>query len=363
MEEYYLMWLSRIHGMGYKRVESLIEHFGSATAVWAAHSSEFLEVKNLGEVMANRIIASRKEAPLEEWIEELEEKEISFLSVYHPRYPWLLREIADPPVGIYLKGVLPENERSMVSIVGARRCSRYGAGVAYGIAKDLAKANIVVVSGMALGIDAKAHQGILDGGGQTIAVLGCGVDCCYPEENRGLMERIKENGCLLSEFPPGTTPVPQNFPRRNRIISGLSPMTVVVEAGKRSGTLITADQALENGRDVYVVPGNVTSAYSKGTNNLIKQGCPVVTEYQDILNALGITYNERERANFTKKISMNLSDDEEIVYRQIGEEPKTAEEICGVLSLPIQTVQYALTLLEVAGHIVKQPQSGYIRAF
>jgi len=363
MEEYYLMWLSRIQGMGYKRVHLLIEHFGSATAIWKADPKEFFKVKSFGEMMANRIIVSKKEAVLEEWIAELEAKEIRFLSVYHPRYPYLLREIADPPVGIYIKGVLPENERNMVSIVGARRCSRYGADIAYRISKDLAKVNIVVVSGMAMGIDAKAHQGVLDGGGQTIAVLGCGVDVCYPEENRKVMERIIENGCLLSEFPPGTKAIPQNFPRRNRIIGGLSPMTVVVEAGKRSGTLITADQALENGRDVYVVPGNITSAYSKGTNDLIKQGCPIVTEYQDILLAFGITYNERERVNFTKKIVGDLSWQEKLVYQQMSQESKTAEELCEILSLPIQTVQYALTLLELAGHIIKQPQSGYIRAF
>lgn len=165
----------------------------------------------------------------------------------------------------------------------------------YDIAKDLGKTNVIVVSGMARGIDSEGHRGILDGGGKTIAVLGCGVDICYPAENKELMERIIENGCVISEYPPGMPAVAKNFPNRNRIIAGLSKMVVVVEAGKRSGTIITADLALDYGREVYAVPGNVTSALSYGTNALIKQGCPIITEGSDILSALGMHIKKQKR--------------------------------------------------------------------
>lgn len=177
------------------------------------------------------------------------------------------------------------------------------------------------------------------------------------------MERIAENGCIVSEYPPGTPAVPGNFPRRNRIIAGLSKMVVVVEAGKRSGTLITADLALDYGRDVFVVPGNVTSSTSKGTNDLIKQGCPIVTEGMDILYALGIAYQEEEKTKFQNKTAENVSAEEQEVLALIeGGDPVSAETLCRRLHKDIQDVQYILSLLELSGYIIKIPQAGYIRA-
>ena len=362
MEEYYLMWLSRVEGVGIKRIRMLLDYFQSAEAVWNAQREQLLSVKGIPEKTIDAILCDRDENKLNRWIEELEEKEIQFYSFLLPRYPDLLKEIYSPPIGIYVKGTLPEDDIDKVSLVGARRCSRYGASVTYQIAKDLGKANIVVVSGMAKGIDAMAHKGIIDGGGQTIAVLGCGVDICYPAENRELMEKIIKNGCLISEYPPGTEPSPHHFPNRNRIISGLSKIVVVVEAGKKSGTLITADLALESGRDVFVVPGNVTSALSQGTNNLIKQGCPVVTESNDILLELGITYKEEERQAFSTQVATKLTPEEREIYNEIfDKEPVLAETICRKLHKNIQEVQYILSLLEIAGYIRKVRQAGYIR--
>lgn len=361
MEEFYLMWLSRVEGIGFKRANQLLEHFGSAEAIWHAEPAEIRQVfpDKMGEVL----IVSRDEEQLNEWIIELEEKQIDFYSYWHPRYPKLLREIYSPPLGIYVRGELPDDEIDTVAIIGARKCSRYGATVAYQIAKDLGKTNIIVVSGMARGIDSEGHKGILDGGGKTIAVLGCGVDICYPPENRELMEHIIQNGCILSEYPPGMPAVPGNFPARNRIIAGLSKMVVVVEAGKKSGTLITADMALEYGRDVYVVPGNVTSALSYGTNALIKQGCPIITEGKDILIALGIAYKDEEKVKFKIKTAENISAEEKEVYSLIEEDtPISAEALCRKLQKEIQEVQYILSLLELSGYIVKIPQAGYVRA-
>ena len=363
MEEYYLMWLNRVDGFGFKRVNQLLEHFGSAEALWHAEPAEIRAFRGLSEKMAELLISSRDEDQLNDWIIELEEKEIEFYSYWHPRYPRLLREISDPPLGIYVRGELPDDDIDTVAIIGARKCSRYGATVAYDIAKELGKTNVVVVSGMARGIDSEGHKGIMDGGGKTIAVLGCGVDICYPPENQELMQRIAENGCVISEFAPGMPAMPGNFPSRNRIIAGLSKMVVVVEAGKKSGTLITADLALDYGRDVFVVPGNVTSALSKGTNELIKQGCPIITEGNDILIALGIAYKEEEKVKFKIKSAENISAEEKEIYDLMeAETPISAETLCRKLHKDIQDVQYILSLLELSGYIIKIPQAGYIRA-
>ena len=361
MEEFYLMWLTHIEGIGFKRANQLLEHFGSAEAIWQAEPAEIRKIAS--DKTGELIITSRDEDQLNEWIIELEEKQIDFYSYWHPRYPKMLKEIYNPPLGIYVRGELPDDDIDTVAIIGARKCSRYGATVAHDIAKDLGKANIVVVSGMARGIDSEGHRGILDGGGKTIAVLGCGVDICYPSENRQLMERIIENGCIVSEYPPGMPAVPGNFPARNRIIAGLSKMVVVVEAGKKSGTLITADMALDYGRDVYVVPGNVTSALSYGTNALIKQGCPIITEGSDILMALGITYKEEEKEKFKRKTAENISVEEKEVFDLIEDgTPIPAEALCRRLHKDIQEVQYILSLLELSGYIAKVPQAGYVRA-
>lgn len=363
MEEYYLMWLSRINGIGIKRARLLLEHFGTAEAIWNATPAEIRAAACITEKMADALLLSRSEGQLDEWIVELEEKEIAFYSFYHPRYPRLLKEISDPPLGIYVRGELPDDDIDTVAIIGARRCSRYGATVAYEISKELGKTNVVVVSGMARGIDSEGHRGIMDGGGKTIAVLGCGVDICYPAENQELMERIVQNGCVLSEFPPGMPPVASNFPSRNRIIAGLSKMVVVVEAGKKSGTIITADLALDYGRDVFVVPGNVTSALSYGTNALIKQGCPIITEGNDILINLGIAYKEEEKVKFKIKTAENISAEEKEVYALIEDgDPISAETLCRRLHKDIQDVQYILSLLELSGYIEKIPQAGYVRA-
>lgn len=361
LEEYYMMWLSRIANVGIHKVKALLNYFGTAEAIWKASEREIQQVKGIGSQISQCIQYAKNETQLEKWIEELEQKEIQYISIQNEQYPYLLKQIFDPPIGLYVKGFFPDDNIDKVSIVGARKCSSYGSSVAYRLAKDLAKANIVVVSGMATGIDGIAHKGILDGGGQTIAVLGTGVDICYPLEHKELMERIIQNGCVISEYPPGSKGYPKNFVKRNRIISGLSAMTIVVEAGKKSGTFITADQALENGREVFVVPGNITSALSEGTNDLIKQGCPIITESDDVLYALGIAYNENEKQAFQRNMSENMEKEEKEVYDCIGKEAIDAETISRTLKRSIQEVQYSLTLLEVMGRIKKLPQIGYIR--
>lgn len=362
MEEYYLMWLSRLMVHQGNKARALLQYFGSAEAIWKADAEAISTCPLLSAKAVQSILQNRNPEQLDEWIAELEEKAISFYSCYHRDFPYLLNQIYNPPLGIYVRGELPEDEIDKVGVIGARRCSQYGASVTYRMTKELGRTNVIVVSGMAKGIDSMAHRGIIDGGGRTIAVLGCGADVCYPPENRELMENIINHGCVLTEYPPKTPAVGYHFPHRNRIISGLCKMIVVVEAGKKSGTLITADLALESGRDVFVVPGNVTSPLSQGTNNLLKQGCPAITESGDILFELGISYKKGEQESYTRTIAENLSPEEQAIYELLSEtEPMCAEEISHKLNYNIQDVQYMLSLLEISGHIRKRRQAGYIR--
>ena len=220
----------------------------------------------------------------------LRERGLRFLARSAPRFPPLLRAVHDPPVGLFLRGDADEEllARPSVAVVGARACSPYGAHVARMLGRELAAAGLVVVSGLARGIDAEAHRGALEAGGLTVAVLGCGVDRDYPASHRDLARRICERGLVVSEYGPGVEPAPWRFPARNRIVAGLATATVVVEARERSGALITADFALEEGREVFAVPGEITSALSAGANALLRQGATALTSSGDVLEALGV---------------------------------------------------------------------------
>ncbi|HVM18092.1 MAG TPA: DNA-processing protein DprA [Gaiellaceae bacterium] len=215
---------------------------------------------------------------------------LRFLPRSDPRFPPLLRAIHDPPVGLFLRGVPGEEllARPAVAVVGARACSPYGRHVARMLGRELAAAGLVVVSGLARGVDGEAHRGALEAGGATVAVLGCGVDRDYPASHRNLAARICERGLVVSEYAPGVEPAPWRFPARNRIVAGLAAATVVVEARERSGALITADLALEEGREVFAVPGEITSALSAGSNALLRQGATALTCVADVLEALGV---------------------------------------------------------------------------
>jgi DNA processing protein len=205
-----------------------------------------------------------------------------------PRYPPLLSQLHDPPAQVYVRGASDALAAPAVAIVGARSCSPYGAQVARDLGRELATAGVVVVSGLARGIDGEAHRGALAGAGRTIAVLGCGIDRDYPRSHAELAQRIRESGAVISEYPPGVEPAPWRFPARNRVIAGLCLATVVVEARERSGALITADFALELGRDVFAVPGEITSALSAGTNDLLRQGAAPLLSARDVLGILGL---------------------------------------------------------------------------
>ena len=255
------------------------------------------------------------------------------------RFPPLLRAIYDPPPRLYLRGAAEDVlARRTVAVVGARSCSPYGAHVARRLGRELAAAGLVVVSGLARGVDGEAHRGALEAGGLTVAVLGCGIDRDYPAAHSDLARRIREGGLIVSEYEPGVEPAPWRFPARNRIIAGLSTATVVVEARERSGALITADLALEEGRDVLAVPGEITSAFSAGTNALLKLGAAPCTGAADVLEVFGLT----QEARAAPKVS-------EQAAKVLAALPAGADDVARVTGLEAPTVAVALAELELAG--------------
>ncbi|MEA3459824.1 MAG: DNA-processing protein DprA, partial [Chloroflexota bacterium] len=284
----YWVGFNIVQGIGPVRLRRLLDHFGDLEAAWRASSHELQEARLDRRSLAN-LLKTREEISLDKEMEKIERRGIKVLTWEDDAYPARLLNIYDPPPMLYLKGeILPQDEWA-VAVVGTRGATVYGKEAAREIAGGLARNGITVVSGLARGIDSQAHRAALEAGGRTIAVFGSGIDIVYPPRNRKLAERIIKRGALLTEYPLGTPPEGSNFPPRNRIISGLCLGVVVVEAGERSGALITADYALSQGRDVFAVPGNIFRKKSVGTNKLIREGAIPVLSIQDILEELNLT--------------------------------------------------------------------------
>lgn len=308
----YAYWLANISGMTSARIEAVRQVCGSAQELYGMGEERLRKIQGIAAKDVENILHSKKIWNIErEWI-SLQERGIGFVSKEDERYPQKLINIRNPPYALYYLGKLPNENRKRVAIVGARTRSAYGSQLADKLAGTLAKAGVDVISGMARGIDADGHKGALDAGGETYAVLGCGVDICYPRSNRYLYEQIPQQGGILSEFPLGTAPLSSLFPQRNRIISGLSDYVVVVEARLKSGSLITADYAMEQGREIYAFPGRVTDVLSQGCNRMIQQGAGVITSVEDFLMELKL-----ETANFDGQLDFRknlLEKDELLVY-------------------------------------------------
>ena len=276
-------------------------------------------------------------------------------------YPQKLRPYKGMPKTLYVLGKLPDPTRPAVAVVGARRSTPYGNAIARQFSKELAGKGVQIISGLAWGIDAAAHAGALEGGGNTYAVMGCGVDVCYPAGNRPLYERILQDsrGGIISEQEPGRPPLAGFFPARNRIISGLSDLVLVVEAREKSGSLITADQALEQGKDVYVVPGRITDELSRGCLNLLKQGAGLADSPKTLLEALHVTENGMCKNTSDGKIL--LAKDEDIVYSWIRLQPVSLEELVKKTGFPVAKVLQTLVLLQMEGHIREVRKNEYVR--
>jgi DNA processing protein len=289
------------------------------------------------------------------YVAELERRGFRFVARTEARFPRLLRAIHDPPPGLFLRGEADPSllSRPAVAVVGARACSAYGSAVARMLGRELAAAGLVVVSGLARGVDAEAHRGALEAGGLTVAVLGCGVDRDYPASHRELARRIAEAGLIVSEYAPGVEPAPWRFPARNRIIAGLARATVVAEAREASGALITADLALEEGREIFAVPGEITSALSAGSNALLRLGATPLTSATDVLEALGVEPAPPAAA-------AELGEEAERLLGRIRDGPCSADELARTAGLSAGRVGVLLSELELAG--AAQESAGVYRA-
>lgn len=289
----------------------------------------------------------------------LQEQEERCISVSQPEYPHRLRELPDMPACLYVRGRLPAEDKPTVGIVGARNCSGYGRHVAWEYAKVFSSCGVQVVSGMALGIDGESHRGALQGHTPTFAVLGCGTDICYPRGNRDLFEKIPLTGGLVSEYPQGAPPAGWHFPARNRLISGLADALLVVEAKKKSGSLITVDCALEQGKTVFAVPGRVTDTLSEGCNGLIAQGASIALSPEKVLNELGVdTYSKKGDG---KKKNLGLARDLDLVYSCVGFKATDYETLIRGSGYPPGQVLSILTELQLMGLVEEVGKNHYIR--
>ncbi len=353
----YLNALHKINGVGPQKMRMLMEFFPSAEAAWTADLFA-LGQSGVGEALAGKIFSQRAGIdPALEWA-KLEKDHIRMLSENDEDYPRLLREIPTAPYILYMKGEMDLNA-PMISIVGSRQHSDYGAQAAYALAKALAQAGITVVSGMAYGIDSVAHRGALDGGGKTIAVLGNSLDekSIHPVSNLKLSREIAASGCLLSDFPVETHASIGTFPARNRLVAGLSMGTLIVEAGEKSGTLITANLALEFNRDVFAIPGPIFSPQSTGTNTLIKNGAKVVTSIKDILEEMRW---EKTPEKLIPPTRTAQTPEEEMLLHLLSSDPIHIDNLAKLSKLGTVSVSATLSLMEIKGWVRNIGGQNYI---
>jgi len=333
-----------------QRLWPVLRARGGAAGLFAATEEELVELLGSGE-RARAVLRSPEDREADRWAAQVERMGWRLLTAFDPEYPALLSEIADPPFLLYAWGDLERLKLPAVAVVGSRNATRYGRDVAAALSRSLSDAGLAIVSGFARGVDAAAHAAALEGAGGTIAVLGCGLDVDYPREHAQLKEAIVAHGLLLSEYPPGEEPHSSNFPIRNRIIAGLSSGVVVVEASKRSGSLITARLANDSGRDVFAVPGSVFSGTSAGTHELLRDGAILCRGAQDVLAELFPAIGEPGGgAGVEAKARLALSAEARLVFQTLQrEQDASAEELAQATDLPAAMVLAALFELEEAG--------------
>ena len=356
--------LHLVPGLGSRSIQKLIDRFGHPERVFRAGLKELQSGTGLSEDVAGRIRRREFSNDPRCELERVERLGGRVLTFRDPDYPRALRQIPGPPMVLYLRGSDLPASREMVTLVGSRTPTPYGVKTAKALAFGLAERGIGVVSGMARGIDAAAHWGALEAGGYTVAVLGTGVDRVYPRANRELFTRLLERGTVLSEFPLGTPPEGRNFPMRNRIVSGLSRGVVVVEAARRSGSLITASLALDQGREVMAVPGSVRSGRSAGCHFLLKQGAALAETADDILEVLGLdrSAGPGNRHPDSEETGAPLEPNERRVYDMLGDDPVHIDEIIAATGMAVQQVLGLLTRMELTGRIEQLPGKMFVRA-
>lgn len=365
----YRYWLACLKGLGNRKKRQLAAYFGSAEDLFRAGEERILECRILLPQQKELICAERKSRDLKAELECFLAAGGFLVTTEDSGYPELLKQIPDHPYGLFFRGevlekgkMCPWEKRPAVAIVGARNCSAYGRKVSYELGYALGKAGCIVVSGMAKGIDGAAHLGCLDAGGMTIAVLGCGTDVCYPQEHSNLYQRIIREGVLMSEYTEGTQPLGRHFPARNRLISGLASQVIVVEAKEKSGSLITVDFALEQGKDIYVVPGRLTDPMSAGCNRLIDQGAGIICSVDDYLRRC-IEKGERQVTveKIKEKENFILEKEERLVYSCLDFYPKGLDQLQGETKLEILPLLAAVMRLCDLGLIQENFKNQYVR--
>ena len=345
----YWVGFSLIPGIGRVRLTQLENYFGSLEKAWQAAPAELKQaVLDRGAIQA--ITSWRPKISLEAEMEKLDRYGVKVLTYNDPSYPSRLKEIYDYPPLLYVRGSLLPQDEWCLAVVGTRRATVYGRQVTEEIVTDLAQSKITIVSGLAKGIDSVAHQAALAAGGRSIAVFACGLDIVYPADNANLARQIIQQGSLISEYPLGTRPKADNFPRRNRIMSGLSLGVLITEADETSGAMITAHMALEQNREVFAIPGSILSPASRGTNHLIQEGAKLVRDYTDILEELNLMNVARQ---MEMREAIPASDTESLLLKHLGAEPTHVDEVCRSSGLPISTVSSTLAMMELKG-LVKQ---------
>jgi DNA processing protein len=357
--------LNRIAGVGQVSYARLLERYGSPGKVFQAELEDLLSIEGMRKNTALAIVKFKKAEKIDRELDELEKNGVGILTLHDPLYPPLLAKIHDPPPYLYYKGAPSIQDGRCLALVGSREGTDYGIRMTERLAWSLSKNGLTIVSGMARGIDAAAHQGTLMAGGRTVAVLGSGLDVIYPPENEKIFDQIVERGLVCSEFPLGTLPERQNFPIRNRIISGMSLGVVIVEATQRSGSLITARLALDQGREVFAVPGSIESYKSSGTHRLIKQGAKLVEHARDILEELHWQEPfESKEAGADPQVASGapaLSEQEKQIWDLLSQEPLHVDEITRKSEIGISRLLSLLLEMELKGLVKQLPGKLFVR--
>jgi DNA processing protein len=356
IDKRYWIGFNLIKGIGAVRMQALLRHFGDLEAAWKAAPIELARA-GLGGKVIERILQARQNVDLEKLWAKIESQGIKILTWEDETYPQRLKEIDQPPPVLYIRGDYLPDDLFAVAIVGTRRVTPYGRQITEELAAYLATNGITVISGLARGVDAIAHQTAVRAGGRTIGVLGSGVDKIYPPEHRGLAEKMMAQGAIVSDYAPGTPPDAANFPPRNRIISGLSLAVVVIEAGETSGALITAEFAAEQGREVFAVPGSILAPQSKGTNKLIQNGALPLLSVNDLMQALDLTRMGEHKA---ARKAIPSDETEARLMSVLREEPLHVDEIRNQTDIPIEKVSATLALMELKGMVRQVGGMNYV---
>jgi DNA processing protein len=354
----YWVGFNLVRGVGAVRLKNILDHFGNLEIAWNAPAEGLISAGIPARVVENFLMI-RKQVDLNVIMDRIETQGVKVLTWEDDSYPRRLKEISQPPPVIFVRGSINVEDDWAVSVVGTRRVTPYGRQVAMEIARFLAQNGVTLVSGLARGVDAIAHQAAMQEGGRTIAVLGSGVDVIYPPEHRKLADEIMKQGAVISDYPLGTQPESSNFPPRNRIIAGLSLATIVVEAGETSGALITAEFAAEQGREVFAVPGSILTPQSEGTNKLIEEGARPLLRMNEILEILKL--EQIPEKQFTRK-TINATSEEKKLLGYLNQDPKHIDEICQISGLPIQSVSATLTMMELKGMVTQVGGMNYVAA-